>query len=230
MQRQGRPLRAKEGGPSDRAQRNFTDPDSRIQPILDGFVQGYNAQAGVDAAGQIIVAQRLVAGPAGYPGLVPLVDQGRNRLGHRPREVSADEGFCNEANLAALQERRIGADIPPGRARHGEASTAGRRSLKAKPLAMVMAAKLRRAGHRTRYRLRKQTVEPGFGQIKHARDSGNSCSTVSTRSGANGRCSAPPIPSSSSPEPLQPEPQRMNAAIRLSISLVGQNAVTWTGT
>jgi transposase len=169
MQRQGRPLRAKDGGPPDRAQRNFTDPDSRIQPTRDGFIQGYNAQAAVDAGSQVIVAQRLVAGPADYPGLVPLVDQVRDRFGRRPREVSADAGFCTEANLAALQERRINAYIPPGRARHGETSAAGRRGLNAKPLAMAMAAKLRRAGHRTRYRLRKQTVEPVFGQIKHAR-------------------------------------------------------------
>jgi hypothetical protein len=32
-----------------------------------------------------------------------------------------------------------------------------------------MSAKLRRAGHRSRYRLRKQVVEPVFGQIKQAR-------------------------------------------------------------
>jgi hypothetical protein len=32
-----------------------------------------------------------------------------------------------------------------------------------------MAAKLRRAGRRSRYRWRKQIVEPVFGQIKHAR-------------------------------------------------------------
>jgi transposase len=94
MQRQGRPLRAKDGGPPDRAQRNFTDPDSRIQPTRDGFIQGYNAQAAVDAESQVIVAQRLVAGPADYPGLVPLVDQVRDRCGRRPREVSADAGFC----------------------------------------------------------------------------------------------------------------------------------------
>src|SRR3712207_8303018 len=49
---------------SDRAQRNFTDPDSRIQPTRDGFVQGYNAQAAVDAESQVVVAQRLVSGPA----------------------------------------------------------------------------------------------------------------------------------------------------------------------
>ncbi len=32
-----------------------------------------------------------------------------------------------------------------------------------------MATKLKRAGRRSRYRLRKQVVEPVFGQIKHAR-------------------------------------------------------------
>ncbi|MBX6373698.1 MAG: transposase, partial [Acetobacteraceae bacterium] len=85
-----------------------------------------------------------------------------------PREVSADAGFCTEANLAAVQERRIAAYVPPGRARHGEASAAGRRRLTSKPLAMAMADRLRRAGHRSRHRLRKQTVEPVFGQIKHA--------------------------------------------------------------
>ena len=169
MQRQGRPLRAEDGSPPDRAQRNFTDPDSRIQPTRDGFIQGYNAQAAVDAESQVIVAQRLVSGPADYPGLVPLVDQVRDRCGHRPREVSADAGFCTEANLAAMAERHVAAYIPPGRARHGDANAAGRRTLKAKPLAIAMAAKLRRAGRRSRYRLRKQTVEPVFGQIKHAR-------------------------------------------------------------
>ncbi len=32
-----------------------------------------------------------------------------------------------------------------------------------------MSAKLKRAGYRSRYRLRKQIVEPVFGQIKQAR-------------------------------------------------------------
>lgn len=121
MQRQGHPLRAQDGGSPDRAQRNFTDPDSRIQPTRAGFIQGYNAQAAVDAASQVILAQRLVAGPADYPGLVPLVDQVRDRLGRRPREVSADAGFCNEANLVAMQERRIravqGSALNPARPR-----------------------------------------------------------------------------------------------------------------
>jgi hypothetical protein len=39
-----------------KAQRNFTDPESRIMPTKDGFQQCYNAQAGVDVIAQIIVA------------------------------------------------------------------------------------------------------------------------------------------------------------------------------
>jgi hypothetical protein len=39
-----------------KAQKNFTDPDSRIMKSKDGFVQAYNAQAAVDGEAQIIVA------------------------------------------------------------------------------------------------------------------------------------------------------------------------------
>ena len=169
MRWQGRALRGEDGGPPDRAQRNFTDPDSRILPTRDGFVQGYNGQIAVDAAHQIIVAHRLVTTSADYRALVPLVDSIHAHLGRKPREVSGDAGFATEANLAALKERRIRGYLPPGRARHGEAHAAGRRRLKNTPLMRAMAKTLKRAGRRSRYRLRKQVVEPVFGQMKQAR-------------------------------------------------------------
>jgi hypothetical protein len=43
--------------PDPKAQKNFTDPQSRIIKSKDGFVQAYNAQAAVDAEAQIVVAQ-----------------------------------------------------------------------------------------------------------------------------------------------------------------------------
>jgi transposase len=165
----GRPLRAKDGGPPDRAQRNFTDADSRILPSRDGFIQGYNGQIAVDAAHQVILAHRLVTTAADYQALVPLLDAAHASLGAKPREVSGDAGFATEENLAAMVTRRIKAYLPPGRGRHGDGHAAGRRSLKTKPLMTAMAATLRRAGRRSRYRLRKQTVEPVFGQIKQVR-------------------------------------------------------------
>lgn len=169
MRRQGRPLRGEDGGPPDRAQRNFTDPDSRILPTRDGFMQGYNGQIAVDAAHQVIVAHRLVTNAADARALVPLVDGVRAHLGRKPCEVSGDAGFASEANLAAMKQRRVTAYLAPGRRRHGEANASGRRKPAKTPLMRAMAAKLKRAGHRSRYRLRKQVVEPVFGQIKHAR-------------------------------------------------------------
>src|SRR5579863_2320269 len=56
MRDHGKPKRALNGGPPPGAQRNFTDPDSRIQKTRDGMIQGYNAQIAVDGAHQIIVA------------------------------------------------------------------------------------------------------------------------------------------------------------------------------
>src|SRR5215203_4293265 len=75
MRWQGRALRGEDDGPPDRAQRNFTDPDSRILPTRDGFVQGYNGQIAVDAAHQVIVAHRLVTNPTDHRALLPLLDE-----------------------------------------------------------------------------------------------------------------------------------------------------------
>jgi transposase len=169
MRWQKRPLRGEDGGPPDRAQRNFTDPDSRILPTRDGFVQGYNGQIAVDAAHQVIVAHRLVTNSADSRALVPLIDDARAHLGRKPREVSGDAGFANEGNLDALKQRRITAYLAPGRARHGQPDATGRRKLTRTPLMRAMATRLKRAGRRSRYRLRKQVVEPVFGQIKQAR-------------------------------------------------------------
>jgi transposase len=166
MQDRGRKKLAKDGGPPDKAQRNFTDPDSRIQPTRDGFIAGYNGQIAVDQAHQIILAHRLQTNPADYAGLTPLVDQARANLGRKLKEVSGDSGFATEANLAAMAERRIRAYLAPGR--HGR-DRGGEVSFKNSPRMTAMAQTLKRAGHRSRYRLRKQIVEPVFGQIKQAR-------------------------------------------------------------
>jgi transposase len=167
MMKSGRPQRGRGGGPPDRAQRNFTDPDSRIQPTRRGVIQGYNAQIAVDAEHQIIVAQRLQTNAADRGALKPLLADLRRDLRANPKELSADAAYCDEDNLAHIARRRIIAYLAPGRQRHGD--HADRRRIKTGSRVHAMALKLRRAGHRSRYRLRKQIVEPVFGQIKHAR-------------------------------------------------------------
>jgi transposase len=169
MQERGRPKRAKDGGPPDRAQRNFTDPDSRILPTRDGFIAGYNGQIAVDHAHQVIVAQALQTNAADVGALVPLVDQAGANQGRKLGEVSGDCGYASEANLAAMAERKVRAYLPPGRSRHGQDHAGGEKTFKASPRMTAMAKRLKRAGRRSRYRLRKQTVEPVFGQIKQAR-------------------------------------------------------------
>jgi transposase len=151
--------------PDGKAQRNFTDPESRILKTKDGYIQGYNAQAAVDGGAQIIVAHSLTPSTSDQDQLVPLIDGIQDNLGRRPKEASADAGYCSEANLAALAEREIGAYLATGRAKH---PAHVKRNITG-PLTKAMGDKLKRAGWRSRYRFRKQIVEPVFGQIKQAR-------------------------------------------------------------
>lgn len=151
--------------PEGKAQRNFTDPQSRILKTKDGFIQGYNAQAAVDGHAQVIVAHGLTASTSDRDQLVPLVDGIEDNLGRTPKQASADAGYLSEANLQALAERGIAGYIAIGRAKR---PSKGNRTITG-PLTKAMQSKLRRAGWRSRYRLRKQVVEPVFGQIKQAR-------------------------------------------------------------
>ena len=153
------------GEPDGKAQRNFTDPESRILKTKDGYIQGFNAQAAVDGTAQIIVAHSLTQSMSDQDQFVPLVDQIEQNLGRKPKEASADAGYASEANLKALAEREIAGYVATGRAKHPA-------DVKRKitgPLTKAMRDKLKRAGWRSRYRLRKQIVEPVFGQIKQAR-------------------------------------------------------------
>jgi transposase len=157
------------GTPDPKAQRNFTDPESRILKTKDGYIQGYNAQAAVDAKAQIIVAHTLTNSGSDQGQLAPLLDGIRANLGRNPDEASADAGYCSTANLRTLSRRRIKGYLATGRQKHGTKSATAKRPAKRGSLLARMTERLRRAGHRSRYRLRKQVVEPVFGQIKEAR-------------------------------------------------------------
>jgi transposase len=155
--------------PPDKAQRNFTDPESRIMKTQNGFEQAYNAQAVVDADSQVIVAESLTNAGNDKQQVVPLAAEIEGNLGRVPKELSADSGYCSEANLEELERLGIRGYLATGRQKHGTSSATGKRAAAPGSRVEAMSRRLKRGGHRSRYRLRKQTVEPVFGQIKAVR-------------------------------------------------------------
>jgi transposase len=163
--------------PDAKAQKNFTDPESRIMKSKDGFVQAYNAQAAVDGEAQIIVAHDVTQSGVDCGQLIPMIDAIETNLGRKPEQLSADAGYCSEANLEALENRNIDAYVATGRARDavagavkGEAAAAPALEPADVPTRVeAMRAKIKAGGHASPYRLRKQLPEPVFGQIKQAR-------------------------------------------------------------
>jgi len=148
------------GIPAEKTQRNLTDSESRLMKSGDRFIQGYNAQAAVDSHRQIIVAQTLTNTGNDMHQMVPLLIQIRRNLKRQAKEVSADSGYCSELNLKALSRHHI----------RGYVSTRlHRKHRKVGRWVHRMKQRLARASRRSRYRLRKQIVEPVFGQIKQAR-------------------------------------------------------------
>lgn len=154
--------------PEPAAQRNFTDPDSRI--MKDGatksFEQAYNAQAAVDGAQQIIVACGVTQSAVDVEQFVPMLTQVTQHLGQPPTAALADAGYFSEANLTAPAVAGIALYVPPDRQGSRGADATGR---PASPLAHAMRAHLQTAEGRAVYARRKVIVEPVFGQIKEAR-------------------------------------------------------------
>ena len=177
--KRGRAPQTPPGTPEPKAQRNFTDPESSIMKMGDGsFDQAYNAafvrkrlcQAAVDSAHQIIVAQEATDAANDKQQVVPMFEQIQRNLGRKPKQGSADSGYYSESNVRYLRKRRIDDYLCPDRLKHGETPPPVRGPI---PEGLSLIDRVRRklmkkSGRRT-YALRKQIVEPVFGQIKSAR-------------------------------------------------------------
>ena len=167
--RRGRPATHPPGTPHDRAPRKFTDPDRRIMQARDGCIHGSTAQAAVDAEHQVIGAQGLTNQARDAHPLEPMRAHLRRHTGRQARELAAAAGDCSEHTLTALARRPVRGSVATGRHQHGEASAVGRRKTVPRTHVHAMTIRLKRAGYRSRYRLRTPVVEPVFGQIKQAR-------------------------------------------------------------
>ena len=154
--------------PKDSAQRNFTDPDSRVMKTSDGsFHFCYNAQTVVDDAHQVIVATRLDNHGADSPAFADMLDLATQNCGASPVQVLADAGYFSEDNVKAAQSRGIDPLIATGRLRHSETPPKAPRGPIPKDATPKerMARKLRTKAGRAAYARRKAIVEPVFGQM-----------------------------------------------------------------
>jgi len=160
--------------PKPKAQRNSTDPDSRI--MKDGasksFEQAYNCQAAVDDNAQIIVAPLVTQQTNDKQQVKPLIECVKENLkGHKPNTISADSGYYSEDNVTYLATEEIDAHIAVDRHKHADGPRPCPRGRIPNDATTKdrMARKLSTVKGRNVYKKRKQIVEPVFGQIKEAR-------------------------------------------------------------
>ena len=165
----------KQAAPDAKAQRNFTDPDSRIMP--DGahkgsFVQAYNAQIAVDDDTQVIVAAEITQDANDKEQLAPMVAQVRRNTGTRPVAVSADAGYWSPRQVTAPRAAGIDLHVATGRVRTGASPKSSGGPPGAAEGAGVreqMKQKLDSDVGRAVYKMRKAIVEPVFGQTRECR-------------------------------------------------------------
>jgi len=163
---------AEKAVPKPKAQRNFTDPESKIMKTSDGsFHQCYNAQAVVDEEHQVILATDVNDCAADVANLIPMTEQATANTGQAPEQVLADAGYCSADNLDAATKftDQHGSEffIATGRAKHDDPPPVAPRGPIPKNATdrQRMARKLKTKPGAAAYARRKVIVEPVFGQM-----------------------------------------------------------------
>ena len=159
------------GVSDDKAQRNFTDPDSRIMSGPGGrdFQQSYNCQAVVDSEHQVIVAARATNQPSDKGQVVSMIEETILNVGTAPREVSADAGYYSAKAVDELYDLGVDPFVAPEKTRHGWVPPLRGHIPRGLSARDRMRRKLRTKRGRENYALRMETIEPVFGQIKQGR-------------------------------------------------------------
>ena len=164
-------------GPKDQV--NFTDEESRIMPGGGGFVQGYNAQAGVEIQSRLIVTQRVTQATNDKRELVPNMAVMEPAVGS-VKTVLVDSGFYSEEAVKAVEKDEQGESTgiqvlaAMKRDRHGrrvadlEKKEDPDEPEPGAPFKDHMAHRVATKDGRQQYKQRQQTIEPVFGIIKEA--------------------------------------------------------------
>lgn len=160
-----------EAVPKPNAQKNFTDPDSRIMWNSSGkcFEQAYNAQVVVDEESQVIIASSVTQEANDKAQLVPMLKLAAGNVGHMPGVILADAGYFSGRAVTDEVFSHSDLYVSPDRCKHGQEPplAMGPPPLEAS-VAARMRYKLRTHEGREVYKRRK-TIEAVFGQIKEAR-------------------------------------------------------------
>ena len=161
----GHPYKRPYGEPEEKAQSNFTDPESRIMKTSsEGFQQCYNAQTAVDGDCQLVVATAVTDNASDQGQLIPMVDAAAETCGETPGQVLADAGYGNEQDLRELEKRDIDGYVALAR----EGKAAADPDPDKHPARARMADKLATETGRRRYARRKWQAEAPIGWIKEA--------------------------------------------------------------
>jgi transposase len=112
--------RPKQGKTKKEIQSNVTDNDSAKMPTAHGVIQGYNAQALVDAKHQIIVCAEAMGNGQDADNLSPMIDKakenmkaiGRDETYFKDSILSADANYHTNRNIEKCEKESIDAYIP----------------------------------------------------------------------------------------------------------------------
>lgn len=159
-----------DGTPKPNAQRNFTDPDSRIMVRDGAFVQAYNAQIAVDEEHQIIVAAALSNQAPDPEYFEPMLRRVVENCDAVPTRTTADAGYFSPANVEAAEAMGTEPFIAVGGHRRDGLPDEESLPINARTASgKEMRARLSTPEGHAAYARRKATVEPVFGQIRSCR-------------------------------------------------------------
>ncbi len=148
---------------------NVTDPDSRRLKAREGYIQGFNAQAVVDA-GQIVLAAEITNANTDWSHLDPMVSAALAELEQagvraRPQVALADTQYWNEQHMdEVIANKHVQVLIPP----ESNSRKAPRPGWSGGRYAWMRTVLATEHGHEL-YKQRKQMVEPVFGHTRHNR-------------------------------------------------------------
>jgi len=148
---------------------NVTDPDSKRLKAREGYIQGFNAQAVVDA-GQLVLAAEITNSNVDWSHLDPMITAAITEFQQagikgRIETALADAQYWNEEHMdEVIANKHIQVLIPPDGSATGKQRAGwqgGRYSWMRTVLATEHGGDL--------YRKRKQMIEPVFGHTRHNR-------------------------------------------------------------